>query len=177
MAKFHAPVIQDNPSGWGPCAVPEKFKDMPYQPFSKGDRLGKVCVVFFKIVSGECFGGLLSVRLFGFRIFVWQWMCCAYRSLTGPGPRIKIKDTPVSKTNLCFVQFNEYSVGVQWMIMMLWFPPPPHLSLDKYSSQFGGGSHYAYFHEEDETSFQLVDTAKTQKTAYQRNRMRFAQVM
>uniref|UniRef100_A0A8C2FJA2 Eukaryotic translation initiation factor 3 subunit D n=2 Tax=Clupeocephala TaxID=186625 RepID=A0A8C2FJA2_CYPCA len=41
MAKFHAPVIQDNPSGWGPCAVPEKFKDMPYQPFSKGDRLGK----------------------------------------------------------------------------------------------------------------------------------------
>lgn len=50
------------------------------------------------------------------------------------------------------------------------------LSLDKYSSQFGGGSQYAYFHEEDETSFQLVDTAKTQKTAYQRNRMRFAQV-
>lgn len=50
------------------------------------------------------------------------------------------------------------------------------LSADKYSSQFGGGSQYAYFHEEDETSFQLVDTAKTQKTAYQRNRMRFAQV-
>lgn len=48
---------------------------------------------------------------------------------------------------------------------------------DKYSSQFGGGSQYAYFHEEDETSFQLVDTARTQKTAYQRNRMRFAQVM
>lgn len=47
---------------------------------------------------------------------------------------------------------------------------------DKYSSQFGGGSQYAYFHEEDEASFQLVDTAKTQKSAYQRNRMRFAQV-
>lgn len=42
MAKFVTPVIQDNPSGWGPCAVPEQFKDMPYQPFSKGDRLGKV---------------------------------------------------------------------------------------------------------------------------------------
>lgn len=50
------------------------------------------------------------------------------------------------------------------------------LLTDKYSSQFGGGSQYAYFHEEDETSFQLVDTARTQKTAYQRNRMRFAQV-
>lgn len=63
MAKFNAPVIQDNPSGWGPCAVPEKFKDMPYQPFSKGDRLGKVrlpevtfqkklCCYFTVLVSG-----------------------------------------------------------------------------------------------------------------------------
>lgn len=42
MAKFMTPVIQDNPSGWGPCAIPEQFRDMPYQPFSKGDRLGKV---------------------------------------------------------------------------------------------------------------------------------------
>uniref|UniRef100_A0A8C1LVD7 Eukaryotic translation initiation factor 3 subunit D n=1 Tax=Cyprinus carpio TaxID=7962 RepID=A0A8C1LVD7_CYPCA len=102
MAKFHAPVIQDNPSGWGPCAVPEKFKDMPYQPFSKGDRLGKVA----------------------------DWTGATY-------------------------QDKRYT--------------------NKYSSQFGGGSQYAYFHEEDETSFQLVDTAKTQKTAYQKNRMRFAQ--
>lgn len=51
MAKFNAPVIQDNPSGWGPCAVPEKFKDMPYQPFSKGDRLGKVCVLRLSLTS------------------------------------------------------------------------------------------------------------------------------
>lgn len=39
---FVAPVIQDNPSGWGPCELPDQFKDMPYQPFSKGDRLGKI---------------------------------------------------------------------------------------------------------------------------------------
>ena len=42
MAEFISPVIQDNPTGWGPCQLPEKFKDMPYQPFSKSDRLGKV---------------------------------------------------------------------------------------------------------------------------------------
>lgn len=42
MAHFDPPAIQDNPLGWGPCSVPDKFKDMPYQPFSKGDRLGKV---------------------------------------------------------------------------------------------------------------------------------------
>uniref|UniRef100_A0A3B3IG89 Uncharacterized protein n=1 Tax=Oryzias latipes TaxID=8090 RepID=A0A3B3IG89_ORYLA len=54
MAKFQAPVIQDNPSGWGPCAVPEKFKDMPYQPFSKGDRLGKVaCVTWVQVKASE----------------------------------------------------------------------------------------------------------------------------
>uniref|UniRef100_A0A3P9J0R4 Eukaryotic translation initiation factor 3, subunit D n=1 Tax=Oryzias latipes TaxID=8090 RepID=A0A3P9J0R4_ORYLA len=102
MAKFQAPVIQDNPTGWGPCAIPEKFRDMPYQPFSKGDRLGKVS----------------------------DWTGATYQDKRYP---------------------------------------------NRYTSQFGGGSVYAYFHEENETTFQLVDTAKTQKTAYQKNRMRFAQ--
>ena len=36
------PRIHDNPDGWGPCEVPEQFRDTPYQPFSKDDRLGKV---------------------------------------------------------------------------------------------------------------------------------------
>ena len=41
-ARFIPPVIEDNPDGWGPCAIPTAFRDIPYQPFSKGDRLGKV---------------------------------------------------------------------------------------------------------------------------------------
>ena len=44
MAHFNPPLIQDNPNGWGPSSLPEQFQDMPYQPFSKGDRLGKVSV-------------------------------------------------------------------------------------------------------------------------------------
>ncbi len=44
-ARFDPPVIQDNPTGWGPNSIPEKFKDMPYQPFSKSDRIGKVYFV------------------------------------------------------------------------------------------------------------------------------------
>jgi hypothetical protein len=33
--------------------------------------------------------------------------------------------------------------------------------MNKYASQLGaGGSQYAYFHEEDESSFQLVDTSR-----------------
>ena len=39
---FVFPRIHDNPSGWGPCEVSEQFKDTPYQPFCKEDRLGKV---------------------------------------------------------------------------------------------------------------------------------------
>lgn len=53
---FVPPVIQENLTGWGPCEMPEQFKDMPYQPFSKGDRLGKVsyclyCLLF--VLIGE----------------------------------------------------------------------------------------------------------------------------
>lgn len=48
-----------------------------------------------------------------------------------------------------------------------------YLTPDKYTSHFGSGSQYAYYHEEDESSFQLVDTIKVQKSAYQRQRMRF----
>ena len=40
--QFEFPVIHENPNGWGPCEVPEQFKDTPYQPFSKADRMGKV---------------------------------------------------------------------------------------------------------------------------------------
>lgn len=50
IAHFQAPAIQHNPDGWGPCELPDQFKDIPYQPFSKGDRLGKVrckCGFFF----------------------------------------------------------------------------------------------------------------------------------
>ena len=48
---------------------------------------------------------------------------------------------------------------------------------DKYNSQFGGMSNqYAYYHEEDESTFQLVDTTKVQKPIYQRGRMKFNQV-
>jgi len=98
MASFSVPTIQDNPTGWGPCALPDIFKDMPYQPFAKGDRLGKVA----------------------------DWTGATY-------------------------QDRRYT--------------------NKYSSQFGqGNSQYAYFHEEDESTFHLVDSSKQQKPLFQRQR-------
>lgn len=42
----------------------------------------------------------------------------------------------------------------------------------KYASQFGSGSQYAYYHDEDESTFHLVDTTRVQKPPYQRGRFR-----
>lgn len=46
MASFSLPTINDNPGGgWGPSStnLPEqfKFKDIPYAPYSKSDKLGR----------------------------------------------------------------------------------------------------------------------------------------
>eukprot|EP00088_Acartia_fossae_P035904 TRINITY_DN3702_c0_g1_i2.p1 TRINITY_DN3702_c0_g1~~TRINITY_DN3702_c0_g1_i2.p1 ORF type:complete len:548 (-),score=137.59 TRINITY_DN3702_c0_g1_i2:328-1971(-) len=98
-AKFVPPVLQDNPGGWGPNSGPAQFKDMPYQPFSKSDRLGKIA----------------------------DWTGATYQD---------------------------------------------RRHMNKYQSQFQGGMQYAYYHDEDESSFQLVDTTKTSKPAYGRGRGR-----
>lgn len=37
---FHL-ELQYNDHGWGPCELSDTF-NMPYQPFSKSDRMGKI---------------------------------------------------------------------------------------------------------------------------------------
>ncbi|KAL7646022.1 UNVERIFIED_CONTAM: hypothetical protein RMT77_002923 [Armadillidium vulgare] len=96
-ARFTIPAIQDNPSGWGPCTIPDQYKDMPYQPFSKGDRLGKVS----------------------------DWTGATY-------------------------QDRRYA--------------------SKYTSTFGSMQQYAYYHEEDESTFQHVYKTNIPKPLYQRGR-------
>jgi len=104
MATFNAPLIPDNPTGWGPCTEPEQYKDMPFQTFSKGDRLGKVS----------------------------DWTGATYQD---------------------------------------------RRHINKYNSQFNNSlsSQYAYYHEEDESTFSLVDSSRVQKPIYQRGRGRFNQ--
>ncbi|GAB1600484.1 eukaryotic translation initiation factor 3 subunit D-like [Argonauta hians] len=103
MYGFVLPPLHFNSTGWGPTDIPKKFDELPYQPFSKGDRLGKVS----------------------------DWTGATY-------------------------QDKRY--------------------LGKYNSAFGtGGNQYAYFHDEDESTFQLVDASKGQKPNYQRGRRAFQQ--
>lgn len=42
FANFEMPPLEPNDDGWGPCELSDTFRDMPYQPFSKSDRMGKI---------------------------------------------------------------------------------------------------------------------------------------
>ncbi|CAF0787536.1 unnamed protein product [Rotaria sp. Silwood1] len=99
---FQAPVVIDNKDGWGPTEDTFQYKDMPYQPYSKGDQLGKIA----------------------------DWTGTIYGD-----KRIN----------------------------------------NRYRSQFGVGvGMYQYIHEDDENTFQLVDSTRLPKPAYQK-RTRFQQ--
>lgn len=83
-AHFVAPAIQNNIDGWGPCELPDQFKDIPYQPFSKGDRLGKVSKILY-----------VSVILNSYKIYYYT---CYYidRYQIGQVSPSKIKNLQVS---------------------------------------------------------------------------------
>lgn len=41
---FELPKIYENAGGWGPTnqVIPLQFRDIPYAPYSKGDKLGRI---------------------------------------------------------------------------------------------------------------------------------------
>lgn len=42
MEGFILPEINDAPQGWGPTSCVALFKDVPFAPYNKGDRLGRI---------------------------------------------------------------------------------------------------------------------------------------
>ncbi|KAJ3289869.1 hypothetical protein HK104_007159 [Borealophlyctis nickersoniae] len=40
--RFTLPKVTDNPNGWGPVGVSEELSKVPYAPYSKADRVGKI---------------------------------------------------------------------------------------------------------------------------------------
>ena len=40
--KFELGDVEHNEGGWGPVGLPSDLSDLPYAPFSKGDKLGRV---------------------------------------------------------------------------------------------------------------------------------------
>jgi len=61
MADFILPTIETNTQGWGPSKLnlPDKFKDLPYQPFRKADTIGKV-----SDWTGATYGESRRVRMY-----------------------------------------------------------------------------------------------------------------
>ncbi|KAJ1548944.1 hypothetical protein HK405_012534 [Cladochytrium tenue] len=41
-SSFQLPKINDNPTGWGPSTIPDFLTQIPYAPFSKSDRIGRI---------------------------------------------------------------------------------------------------------------------------------------
>lgn len=39
---FDTPKVYDHPNGWGPSTLPPGLSEIPYAPYSKSDRLGRV---------------------------------------------------------------------------------------------------------------------------------------
>jgi translation initiation factor 3 subunit D len=42
MPGFVLPPVEENAEGWGPTTVPEQFDGVPFMPYSKGERLGRI---------------------------------------------------------------------------------------------------------------------------------------
>ena len=42
MVGFKLPDVEDNAEGWGPTSEPKQYTDVPFMPFGKGERLGRI---------------------------------------------------------------------------------------------------------------------------------------
>lgn len=42
MPGFTLDNVEDNHEGWGPTSVPEQFKIVPFLPYGKGERIGRI---------------------------------------------------------------------------------------------------------------------------------------
>lgn len=42
MSAFNLPPVSDSQSGWGPVSLSSQFRDIPYAPYSKADKLGRI---------------------------------------------------------------------------------------------------------------------------------------
>ncbi|KAI8971817.1 eukaryotic translation initiation factor 3 subunit D [Mycotypha africana] len=111
---FYLPTVHDSTSGWGPATnvIPEQFRDIPYAPYSKADKLGRVA----------------------------EW--------TNPdGQKQDNREATTGRQGRA--GFNRYNRD----------------QYQAYGASFA--SAFAYFHNEDESSFSVVDnrTAGTKKQA------------
>ena len=57
-ANFKVPAVEDNADGWGPTTVPEQLEGIPYAPFTKSEKIGRISDFTqsgFNKYGGVCF--------------------------------------------------------------------------------------------------------------------------
>ena len=57
MPAFQLPEIEENAEGWGPISAPPQFDGVPFMPFSKGERLGRIADFGAQAGRGMFMGG------------------------------------------------------------------------------------------------------------------------
>ena len=64
-AGFQVPGIVENEEGWGPTTVPEHLEGVPYAPYGKGDKVGRVSD--FTQSGFNKYGGRYKLHLCAYR--------------------------------------------------------------------------------------------------------------
>ena len=76
-APFEVPGIVDNAEGWGPTTVPEQLEGLPYAPFGKGDKVGRISD--FTQTGFNKYGG--SIRFINMHLSFLQALCWLHKHL------------------------------------------------------------------------------------------------
>ncbi|GAB4820222.1 hypothetical protein N2152v2_007268 [Parachlorella kessleri] len=71
MVGFKLPQIEENVEGWGPTGVPTHLKDVPFMPYSKGDRLGRIAD-FGQMAQQRNFQGRYRDQMSGPAVFNFE---------------------------------------------------------------------------------------------------------
>ena len=66
-AVFQVPEVENNEEGWGPLAVPDHLAEVPYAPYGKGDKVGKISDF---TQAGKQYGKLLFYFVLSCRLYV-----------------------------------------------------------------------------------------------------------
>ena len=59
-AQFSVPEVEDNVEGWGPISIPDHLSGVPYAPFGKSDKVGKISD--FTQAGGKYGGNLIRIK-------------------------------------------------------------------------------------------------------------------
>ena len=77
--QFRVPEVEDNDDGWGPLTVPDHLAGIPYAPFGKGDKVGKISDF---TQAGSKYGGTSRSPLQTLSLYLRGSNLQAMRSLT-----------------------------------------------------------------------------------------------